>query len=195
MYRLRIELNGIEPMVWRRIEVPSSYTFYDLHVAIQDAMGWLDYHQHEFELQRGSRGVRIGIPGEFVRETVRASWEVPLADYLSARKKLTYLYDFGDDWDHTIHVEAVTTDDSSESLPRCVAGENATPPEDCGGPPGYSDLKAVLAGPKNAEYRNVREWLKNGHAKCYWVFDPFAFDIAKVAFRDPSEQLKAVGGD
>jgi len=39
-----------EPLVWRRIQVPEDYSFWDLHVAIQDAMGWLDYHLHEFEV-------------------------------------------------------------------------------------------------------------------------------------------------
>ncbi|OFW13207.1 MAG: hypothetical protein A3H29_03900 [Acidobacteria bacterium RIFCSPLOWO2_02_FULL_67_21] len=33
-------------MVWRRIHVPEHYSFWDLHVAIQDAMGWQDCHLH-----------------------------------------------------------------------------------------------------------------------------------------------------
>jgi hypothetical protein len=41
-HRFHIELEGIDPPVWRCIRVPSSYSFWDLHVAIQDAMGWLD---------------------------------------------------------------------------------------------------------------------------------------------------------
>jgi len=49
VYELKIVLEGIEPPVWRRIQVPEIYTFWDLHVAIQDAMGWLDEHPHAFE--------------------------------------------------------------------------------------------------------------------------------------------------
>jgi hypothetical protein len=45
-----IVLTGIDPLVWRRIQVPQAYSFWDLHVAIQDAMGWLDYHLHEFRV-------------------------------------------------------------------------------------------------------------------------------------------------
>jgi hypothetical protein len=48
--RFRIELLETEPLVWRAIEVPGDYTFWDLHVAIQDAMGWLDYHLHRFTI-------------------------------------------------------------------------------------------------------------------------------------------------
>lgn len=47
--RLRVSLRDIEPPIWRLIDVPGSYTFWDLHVAIQDAMGWLDYHLHSFK--------------------------------------------------------------------------------------------------------------------------------------------------
>jgi hypothetical protein len=46
--RFRVELTGIEPPIWREFEVPSSYSFWDLHVAIQDAMGWQDCHLHAF---------------------------------------------------------------------------------------------------------------------------------------------------
>jgi len=44
----------MKPGVWRRIQVPEDYTFFDLHVAIQDAMhGWMNYHLHIFEFPRG----------------------------------------------------------------------------------------------------------------------------------------------
>jgi len=50
VYQLKITLKGIRPPIWRRIQVPETYTFWDLHVAIQDAMGWEDAHLHEFEM-------------------------------------------------------------------------------------------------------------------------------------------------
>jgi len=42
VYQFRIVLREIEPAIWRVIQTPSTYSFWDLHVAIQDAMGWLD---------------------------------------------------------------------------------------------------------------------------------------------------------
>jgi hypothetical protein len=66
IYRFKIVLAEVEPPVWRRIEVPGSYSFWDLHVAIQDAMGWSDSHLHEFSLAdpRTGRPKRIGIPDD-----------------------------------------------------------------------------------------------------------------------------------
>ena len=60
----RIGLTEIEPLIWRRIEVPASYSFWDLHVAIQDSLGWLDYHLHAFRVPNPETGVvdEIGIP-------------------------------------------------------------------------------------------------------------------------------------
>lgn len=40
--QFRIELLEIAPPIWRRIQVPADSSFWDLHVAIQDAMGWTD---------------------------------------------------------------------------------------------------------------------------------------------------------
>jgi len=53
VYQFKITLCEIEPAIWRRIQVPGNYSFWDLHVAIQDAIGWLDYHLHAFRNGKG----------------------------------------------------------------------------------------------------------------------------------------------
>ena len=42
VYQFKVTLQGIRPPIWRGIQVPGNYSFWDLHVAIQDAMGWWD---------------------------------------------------------------------------------------------------------------------------------------------------------
>ncbi|MCK4309391.1 MAG: plasmid pRiA4b ORF-3 family protein, partial [Candidatus Atribacteria bacterium] len=66
VYQFKIVLKDIKPSIWRRIQVPKTYTFYDLHVAIQDAMRWYDGHLHEFEITNPLTGLKtlIGIPEE-----------------------------------------------------------------------------------------------------------------------------------
>ena len=70
IYQFKIELEGITPTIWRRIQIPEGYSFWDLHVAIQDAMGWLDYHLHLFLIRRKHFRVatQIGNPDDFVFE-------------------------------------------------------------------------------------------------------------------------------
>ena len=79
VYQFLVVLPNTDPLVWRRIQVPESYSFWDLHVAIQDAMGWKDYHLHEFVIveSKTSRTRRIGIPDDEMPDERRclAGWQ------------------------------------------------------------------------------------------------------------------------
>ena len=106
-----VELQGIEPKIWRRIHVPTDYNFWDLHVAIQDVMGWQDYHLHHFEIKgKGKRkAVNIGIPdfegfGELPE--VFPGWEIAVFAYFNALGvDARYEYDYGDGWLHTVKLK------------------------------------------------------------------------------------------
>ena len=98
--QFKIELPEILALIWRRILVPSDYNFWDLHVAIQDSMGWLDYHLHHFEIKgKGKRKEeRIGIP-DFERfedlPEVIPGWEIPVINYFNDLGVVAkYLYDY-----------------------------------------------------------------------------------------------------
>ena len=96
--QFKITLKGLRPPIWRRILVPSSYSFWDLHVAIQDAMGWLDSHLHLFRIRSPTDGKRaeIGIPLDDPFSDLPeplAGWAVPVASYFTlSNRKATYLY-------------------------------------------------------------------------------------------------------
>jgi hypothetical protein len=73
--------------------------------------------------------------------------------------------------------------------PRCIAGERACPPEDCGGPPGYFDLLHAMADPNHPEREELLQWL-GGDAWRSGAWNPEAFDPAKVKFSSASRRLK-----
>jgi hypothetical protein len=191
IHQYRVTLRDVSPAVWRRIQVPEKYTFWDLHVAIQDSMGWLDYHLHAFRFPEGmgKRSIEIGIPDDEADRSIIPGWEVSITDYF-IRPGVTalYQYDFGDRWQHDVVLEAVSLGDAGQQYPRCIAGERSCPPEDCGGLPGYEHLLEVLRQPKHPEYLETIEWLK-GHAKNYYPFDPDHFDAGKVRFSNPKKRL------
>jgi hypothetical protein len=91
VHQFLIVLTGATPLVWRPIQVPERYSFWDLHVAIQDAMGWLDYHLHEFRLldAAGKQVVSIGIPTDEDPEDrpVLPGWEVRLSRFDNPRMR------------------------------------------------------------------------------------------------------------
>ncbi|HEV7451558.1 MAG TPA: plasmid pRiA4b ORF-3 family protein [Pseudonocardiaceae bacterium] len=160
-----------EPRVWRRLLIPAAMPLSRLHAVIQTAMGWQDYHLHSFTDGRRT----YGLPDPELEFTDERS--VRFGDLDVEGGRIGYTYDFGDDWEHEIVVEAVGVAEPSERYPRCVGGEGACPPEDCGGPPGYEHLRAILADPGDEEHDDMVTWLGLDHAS---EFDPAAFDIEAV---------------
>ena len=193
VYQFKIGLLYIEPGIWRRIHVPGGYTFWDLHVAIQDSMGWQDRHLHVFRLiRKGNRKpLSIGIPTEESAKHVLPDWEVPLSERLDEPgAEMIYEYDFGDGWEHKVLLEAIMLKEEDAVYPRCVGGERTCPPEDCGGPPGYEELLDILGHPEHERYEEYMEWL-SGIAKENNPFDPEKFDPARVVFDNPKKRWRA----
>lgn len=184
--QFKITLEGIRPTVWRRIQVPETYSFWDLHVAIQDVMGWKDYHLHEFKVPSPKNGekVRIGIPeGDFDRE-VLPGWEQKITDYFTQENMLAwYVYDFGDNWEHKIELEKILPRDKNIRYPICIEGKRACPPEDCHGITGYYNLLKIIKDLGHEEYEETIKWLGGG-------FDPKHFDVEEIRFDDPDKRLK-----
>ena len=91
-------------------------------------------------------------------------------------------YDFGDDWDHVLAVEAVLDEPPAEV--RCTGGRMACPPEDCGGIWGYTELAAWVRGgcdpssvpPPFDDAGHARDWLPLD-----WHPDRFDVDEANTA--------------
>ncbi|MEZ4587665.1 MAG: plasmid pRiA4b ORF-3 family protein [Gemmatimonadales bacterium] len=185
-------LREVEPPVWRRLEVPDAYTFWDLHVALQDAMGWQDCHLHAFRIREPRIGasVEIGIPDEEgFGPAFLPGWEVPVLAYVrEPGQHFEYEYDFGDGWVHDVVLEDIAPRKTGAKYPRCAAGGRACPPEDCGGPPGYELLLAALVDPGHPEHDDFRQWAPED-------FDPARFDPAKVRFSSPKRRWqRAFGG-
>lgn len=184
VFQFRIELLGIDPPIWRRIQVPESYSFWDLHVAIQDAMGWLDYHLHAFRVV-GLADV-IGIPDEegWGDVETKPGWELPIGPVFSELCPLaSYEYDFGDSWIHEVRFEDKLPAEKGVKYPRCLAGARRCPPEDCGGPHGYELFLEAVADPSNPEHESYLTWVGGS-------FDPGEFDPAAVEFDNPKKRWK-----
>ena len=185
VYQFKVTLKHVRPPIWRRIVVPGSYSFWDLHVAIQDAMGWLDGHLHAFRGRSPRTGQAFQVGCDLDEgESIRPGWKVAIADHFrEPGDHVEYDYDFGDGWEHVIVLEKVSTRVPQVTYPLCLKGARACPPEDCGGIPGYSDLLRKLHGSDAGELAEIREWLGRD-------FDPDAFDPREVHFDDPQERLR-----
>ena len=172
VYRLYVFLLDIAPPIWRHVEISSETSLVHLHKVLQAAMGWQDYHLHEFEIG----GQRYGVPDtdyDLPEEVVKDS-TVKLSRVLPRRGAgLLYTYDFGDNWSHSVILEDSVPVEPDAKYPRVVDGARACPPENSGGPYDYADLVEILAKPRHKEHRQMREWAGKN-------FDPEKFS-AKAA--------------
>ena len=187
--QFKIEMPEIMPLIWRRIQVPWDYNFWDLHVAIQDSMGWLDYHLHHFEIKGRSKKTveHIGIP-DFDRlgelQEVLPGWEIPVTNYFNDLGiTAKYLYDYGDSWWHTVQLEGYMHRQKKAVYPVCLGGERACPREDCGGTHGYYEMLKTLSDPTNEDYKDMKTWAGED-----WDSEVFSRD--QVHFDSPYKRWK-----
>lgn len=169
IYRLKVQLAGIEPPIWRRLLIPSNTKLEQLHECIQQAFGWQDNHLHVFKIAGQQYGDPDNPPGgDFISERGTKT-KLKFLD-LKTGDKFVYQYDFGDDWIHEVLIESIEAPDPNGYYPDCIGGARACPPEDCGGIPGYLHLVEAMSDSKHPAHAELLDWL--GRA-----YDPESFDL------------------
>ncbi len=169
IFELQITLDDTKPSIWRRVQV-NDCSLDELHEVIQICMGWEDDHMHAFEIRakRSRRRVADDDPDQWDPASTK------LSDLLErGRDRFLYEYDFGDSWWHTITIEKTLPPEERARYPRCMEGQRACPPEDCGGPWGYWGLLEAIRDPDHESHLDMLEW-------CGEKFDPEAFDLEQV---------------
>jgi hypothetical protein len=179
--QIKVKLLGVtKPPVWRRLQLRADTSLDHLHEMLVAAFGWQDYHMHCFS----SGPEEFGVPDPelgFIGER-----HVTLGELIGGvGDRLRYTYDFGDDWQHEIVVEELLDPDPEIHYPVLVAAKGACPPEDCGGPWGYAELKDILTNPSHGQHQDMLDWLGLNHAS--------EFHPAAVGTDDIEEALALSG--
>jgi hypothetical protein len=183
VFRLLVSLDECQPQIWRRVLVHGRASLHRLHEIIQVAMGWTNTHLYEFQVGEHRYTALETLDGDDGSQDAR---RITLARVAAGSgEQFKYLYDFGDDWLHTIEVEALEPLEAGTKYPRCIAGARACPPEDCGGPWGYFEFLAARGNPAHSEHETMHRWVRR-------AFDPQAFDVERVN-RVLSRQSRGVG--
>ena len=134
------------PEVVRVIDVPVPCTLPELHDLLQASVGWTDSHLHQFV----AGGAKYGVShednggGQLDESGVRLG-QLPTS--------FSYRYDFGDGWEHDVEVLGPGGD-----RPGCVSGAGTCPPEDCGGPSGFTQLLISLNDPAHPQHAELKRW-------------------------------------
>ena len=171
IYELLIELEDIDPLIWRLVLVPSTITLPKLHELLQLVMGWTNSHLHSFEI--GERAYS-STDAELEELNMVNEKKYTLAMALGEGTKVfKYEYDFGDSWRLRIRVTTVAKPKMDWSYPLCVGGARAAPPDDVGGVPGYLEFLAAIGDPNHDEHDSMLEWVGG-------AFDPEGFDLNAI---------------
>lgn len=173
VYRVKVTLAETDPPVWRRLLIPADHNLGDLHHALQAVMPWQDYHLHQFLVGKKIYGDPESDDfGSVTLDECRMDLRSLVRKKI---RKFHYEYDFGDGWEHLIEIEKVLPWDENTELPYCLEGARACPPEDSGGPWGYSEKVSILKDPKHPQHEELKEWMGD--------FDPEKFDLASANAR------------
>jgi hypothetical protein len=170
-YILHISISFSDPVIWRRIQVPGTYTLAQLHDIIQLSMGWSDSHVHQFLVGKISYEPTMKSSGP--RESKRFDEHKYQLHTLEEgmRFMFTYLYDAGDGWEHQIQLEEVVPPTRQLDHPILLSGEMACPPETVGDIHQYQQLLSALYTPGGKEQNSLYELTGRPD------FDPTYFDL------------------
>lgn len=162
-YICRIELNEIAPKIWREFQFHPDVTFHQLHKIIQVVMGWENNHLYEFHVHK----TVIGLPDPTFadpeeRKVLNARRETVKKHVQEENTVFTYVYDFGDDWQHKVTLIKIGVP-TSDSVPLCLDGARSCPQEDVGGVWGHQHMLEVLLAPNHPERDHYIGWVKKGY--------------------------------
>lgn len=165
--------HDVKPPVMRRIVVPIGIKLDRLHAVMQATMGWTNSHLWEFRARDTGWGPRDpdGGFGDGPLDARKATLLGVLEDM--GVKTLTYLYDFGDGWEHKIKVERIFAGVPGLEVPFLLEASGRCPPEDIGGPWGYMEFLEAIADPDHERYDELTEWHDAD-------FDPAAVDTPAI---------------
>jgi hypothetical protein len=119
-------MSDVEPAVVRVLDVPAGVLLPEVHDLLQAALGWTDSHLHQFVADGVCYGMPdIDGPGDERDESAVALRALP--------QRFTYLYDFGDGWEHEVVVlgpggeRPASCRGRAHAPRRTSAGRTATP--------------------------------------------------------------------
>jgi Plasmid pRiA4b ORF-3-like protein len=137
VYQFRVVVQGISPLIWRRLLVRSDMSLAILHATLQIMFAWSDTYLHAFHIH----GQAYGTPrldGPHLDSDAR---HVPLAMLrLHRGERFSYVYNFIDHWVCDLRLEAIVPLEPQHVYPVCTGGKRAAPPEDCGGAWAYLQM-------------------------------------------------------
>ncbi len=159
-YILKISLKDIKPPIWRRIIVPAGLSFAQFTLIVNNVFEWDGYHLSEFYFRKLEERISNDTEQDdslfnFMDKTVTLDSATTVIDgYFDLKLDSVYTYDFGDCWEHTIHVEEIV-EDYDKNYAQIIKYKGDAPIEDCGGAWGFAENPVENSQPFDLESKNL----------------------------------------
>lgn len=164
-FQLKITLQKVKPVVWRRFQVVDC-TLPELHAVIQIVMGWQNCLGYCFE----ANGTTYGHPSLCDDMEHEDGRQISLSHLVKqGHDQFGYVCDFACFWEHTVEVESTFQPEDDAAFPICLEGAASSPPEDVGGAKGYQEFLRIINDPDHPEHERCLDG-------CGGWFDPDVFD-------------------
>ena len=170
IYQLKVTVKGIDPIIWRRIQIRSDITLVRLHRIMQMLMDWSSYHLYQYQIAdktHGPKDIDDDVYG------YKKSVSIKMKNAFHSDDSITYEYDFGDGWEINILLEKILPARIQAEDAICIDGARHGPVEDSGGPFGYQDKLNILKNKNHPEYKEIRNWIGK-------KYDPEEFNLAEM---------------
>lgn len=168
LYQLKIQIDLDGHEIWRRVFVPSTFSFRHLHYIIQTVFDWQNCHLHEFVVERPENK-----PFKIVMDDDPETMEyvnfddfeigqerfIALEEILPEFGEVIYEYDFGDSWEHIIKLEKIVKSKAFQAT--YLEGNGERPPEDVGGVWGFEEYLRTMENEKHPGYNDMKAWAEN----------------------------------
>lgn len=179
IFQFRIDLRHAKPPIWRRLLIPQTATFGDLHRCIQALFDWDGSHLHAFNRRTDFDYISISVPMMGMEDAMHQE-EVQLQRFFNEPgDNMSYVYDFGDNWEHSIKLEKILNREANTVYPRCIKGRCSTPPEDMGGYWGFMQMLEAAQNPKDPNHEEYLEYIEAAGIDPD-NYDPKHFDLAEA---------------
>jgi hypothetical protein len=181
--QFRIELEGLLPVVWRRIIVSARASLHELHGVIERAMGRDAGGGYLFEVDGVRYADAEGDPGPG-REGEYTALE---ALQLAPGARFSHVAEgHSEPWRHLVTLEQIAPRMVGQRLPVCVGGGRAAPPIECDGARGYRALLAAMREPLDPRAADLRTWLPDDFDPEFVNLVAINADLAKVPKHRPA---------
>ena len=176
-YQFKINLQDVQPLIWRRIVVPTTCTFADFEYAIMDSMGWEGVCITRFHIDKSL--LMPDYQWQYFNQDIYYFNDVK--DFLNCELEFEYKCEEEEDvlgWMHTIEYEGEVEFDGTISV--CVDGERACPPDDLEFSTAYPLFAKNVADPES-RLETLQKYFWDWYERLDYDVD--VFDCSKVKIR------------